>query len=209
MVSDLKDKHRGEEAWLFAKGEGLDYFDFNEAGVLRATVNHACHVVPNPTYCFSWHVAEDTDPCCPFYNGEGEKFVDTVENSDIHNDVFFKKHSSLEVAVSYMIYTGISKLHIVGMNPEHGYSQRFSLTDRMKKYSKCFTRGYRSFNHDKEVRRSTRKNCLALLKKYEVTAVEHTIDLPPSTLRSEFGKVADSLSQSIFRRYDKWNKKAR
>lgn len=206
-ISDYKNKHQGEEAWLFAKGVGLDEFDFSEAGPLRMTINHACHTVPDTTYCFSLAGAESIQPPCPFFNAGEERFTSQFDEVDLDNNVFFQRHSSSELGASYAIYMGISKLHIVGMNPDHGNSENFPRTDAFIKKMLKFDRSPRSFYNDALVRKKTRSNCVTLASMYDVETVIHESTQPKQTFQSFLESVRGRLSMADRNRYDKWNKK--
>jgi hypothetical protein len=209
-VEDYKGKHSGEECWLFAKGVGLDLFDFNDAGPFRVTINHACHVVPNPTYCCSWHKEDHTRPNCKFFGREGVTVTDIIEDSDIPNGLFFKKHSSTEIGMSYAIYLGASIINIVGVNPDHAYSDNFKIpTQRLKKYLR-FERSEATFKNDARIRRNTLNNCLKLAEHYGVEVIEHQVDLPENTLYEQVmrdqSRVPATLVKQYVKRYQKKSK---
>jgi hypothetical protein len=207
-ISEYKDRHKGEEAWLFAKGLGLDYYDFDTAGSLRATINNACHVVPDPTYCFSWHTEETYKPCCTFFTNEGVEFTSDFREVDIPNGVFFKRHSSVELAVSSLIYMGVVKLHVIGVNPNHCYSKHFPMKEEYIKKMLKFDRSPRSFYNDMVVRGKTLKNSLALLDRYGVEVVLQELDQPEQTFLSFMESIYESLSETDRKKYVRWNKKA-
>jgi hypothetical protein len=125
-MPDLINKHKGEDAWLFGKGPSLDSFCMDDAGSLRATVNHACYVVPSPVYCFSFFI--DRQEICPpegceYITGEGMALCNDIGEYKA-GDLFFK-YSSAELAASYLIACGIEALHLIGFDPKHLYSKHF------------------------------------------------------------------------------------
>jgi hypothetical protein len=212
-ISEYKDCHKGEEGWLFSKGIGIEHFDFNEAGPLRFTVNHACYVVPDPTYCLSCHgteyVTEPMPEGCPFLSMP-DLDVKTVGDSrhlDIPNGVFFKKYSSSEFAMSFAVYTGVSKIHMVGNNPEHSHSTQFPRTkDFVLKYLKD-ENGRLRFEGDKAVRRSLRDNMVASAERFGVEVVEHKVDLPPYTFEDLVEAHRHMIPKAKLFKYDRRIKK--
>jgi len=124
-------KHKGEEAWLFGKGPSLDSFSMEDAGKLRATVNHACFVVPEPTYCFScFEDYQEIKPPvgCDYITGEGKRIVGEIKDYSIGD--LFLKYSSAELAASYLISCGIAVLHLIGFDPARKYSSQFTWGNR-------------------------------------------------------------------------------
>ena len=122
----LSEKHKGEQAWLFGKGPSLDAFCMDDAGALRATVNHACLVVPDASYCFS-HFEDrqdiDTPDGCLLITGESDNIGSNI--SEYEEGDLFMKYSSAELAASYLIACGVSVLHLVGFDPREKYSSHF------------------------------------------------------------------------------------
>jgi hypothetical protein len=213
-ISEYKDCHKGEEGWLFSKGVGIDHFDFNEAGPLRFTVNHACYVVPDPTYCLSCHgtelVTEPMPEGCPFlsYPDLDIKTVGDFRHLDIPNEVFFKKHSSSEFAMSFAVYTGVSKIHVIGNNPEHSHSTQFPRTEKyVRRYFKD-EQGIRRFEADKHIRRSILSNMLYTAEKYGVEVHVHEVDLPSYTFDDLVQAHRHFVPKDKLKKYDRRTKKA-
>lgn len=52
-LTPFLNRHAGETAWLFGKGPGLDHFDLNTAGPLRAAINDVAAHIPGCRYAFA------------------------------------------------------------------------------------------------------------------------------------------------------------
>jgi len=52
-LSEYINRHAGETAWLFGKGESLADFDFKTAGALRCAINDVIQYIPDCQYGFS------------------------------------------------------------------------------------------------------------------------------------------------------------
>lgn len=131
-ISVYKDAHKGEEAWLFCKGESLDSFDIDASGYLRATVNEACHFVPNPKYCFTFHADHNKAVKAPeggvLINGKDDKACSEIESYE--PGMAFIQYSTAELAASYLIAMGVATIHLIGCDPAGGYSKHFPVTQK-------------------------------------------------------------------------------
>ena len=52
-LSDYINRHAGETAWLFGKGQSFSNFDFKTAGALRCAINDVIQYVPDCLYGFA------------------------------------------------------------------------------------------------------------------------------------------------------------
>ena len=140
FTKGLLDKHNGEEAWLFGKGPSFDDYDQSGAGELRATINEALYAVDSVTYAFCWvgdkkdlRAEEGTiiiDGSRSAYSSEFDKWKPKKEPMFINN-------STGELAVSYLIWMGISKLHLIGFDSIGKYSKNFKWTRKRDDMPLC------------------------------------------------------------------------
>lgn len=125
-LNDLRGVHQGQEAWLAGKGPSLSKFDWSQAGKLRAGINSAVELVPEPVYHFCW------DGKLGDYNTHGStllgrterngkewsfdfKFDGNVQRAIEQGIVFFKKVSAT-FACSILSIMGVRHIHLIGID---------------------------------------------------------------------------------------------
>ena len=129
--NELKDIHKGEEAWLFGKGPSFDLFDKSEATGIKATINEALYFIDSVDYAFTWHVDDKNlkvEGKTQLIDGKRSFSISDIDAWSPHRKATFIKHGTGELAVSYLIWMGIGKLNFVGMDGTGEYSKDFVWT---------------------------------------------------------------------------------
>jgi len=134
-MQGLKDRHKGETAWLFGKGPSFEAFDFvlmDAIGGVPCALTHAAAFVPSVRYRFSWRddrfVLPEIEGCTDLV-GEAEETVSQISQwTPVELPHFFRTGTG-EYAISMLIYMGFSKIHLVGFDVHGNHAACFGQPD--------------------------------------------------------------------------------
>ena len=152
-------RHAGETAWLFGKGQSLSTFDFKTAGSLRVAINDVIAHVPDCKYGFANDgVAKWSDVykqgqtlfqparCMGEYDSTKPDAVacDVVTYDDTHNDLrlgFSRKEiaelptirrGTLGSAIQILHVMGVRTIHMVGFDGGCHHAEGFQWRTRLR-----------------------------------------------------------------------------
>jgi hypothetical protein len=124
---ELHNKHKGEEAWLFGKGPSFEkYSTLKPKGVI-ASINESCCHVKDLDYTFCWYADKKVLKPESGIVIDGSRGFNTREFNEYSpkKKAIFIKHGTGELATSYLIWMGVSRINLVGIDGVGKYSKEF------------------------------------------------------------------------------------
>jgi hypothetical protein len=124
----LHNVHKGEEVWMFSKGPSLDSFDMSRAGKFKVTINEAIDRVADALYAFSWrddHKDLSIPEGCLHIDGFDWEYTSKIEGHNPMTLPLFFRRSSVELAMSFLIWMGFKTVHMIGVDGKGKYAKGF------------------------------------------------------------------------------------
>jgi len=158
-LTDFIDRHAGETAWLFGKGQSLTGFDFKTAGRLRLAINDVIAHVPECKYGFAndgvklWKDAYKAGQvlfqpvrCLHEYDStiQGAVNCDVVTFKDTGDDTRLKlpqselaelltiRRGTLGSAIQILYIMGVRKIEMVGFDGGNNHADGFEWKTRLR-----------------------------------------------------------------------------